>query len=201
MSPLEIFHYFEKEPIESFDINRYVRMLQEEGIYESPTSTKTAQGGAEVATEATQRKRNANADMFMHELETDPAAALSQLKALPVDLQSLELINVLLFSGALDNYDPPSLLRDYIQHALRFVEHVGLEGLDSEDSWTVSPASNRKEDQERLIKLLILFMRNLLARRVVTPQTFYFEIQEICIRFIWVKEVRDFRSDLEVGVL
>ena len=185
--------------MKDFEIDRYVRMLEEEGIYEPASATKTAKGRVKPAKETLQQSKRAHEADFTRELEKNPIDALNRFKTLPVDLQSLELINSLLFSGDLDDYDPPSLMLEYIQHALRHIEHICPEGGSLDGSEAASSMSGRKDDQIRAVKLLILFMRNLLGRNVINPQTSYFEIQEICVRFIWIKEVRDFRVDLEAG--
>ncbi|KAL9080702.1 MAG: hypothetical protein Q9157_000589 [Trypethelium eluteriae] len=199
-SPSQIFHNLGNSPVKGFNIDRYIRMLEEEGIYEPRTSVKTTQGNGELETGMVYQNKHAFGEDLQYELKQNPPAALDRLRALPVDLRSLELINSLLFSGVLDDYDPPGLMQDYIQHALRYVEQIGLEDTGADGQGPVISANGRKEDQIRAIKLLILFVRNLLTQNVINPQTSYFEIQEICVRFIWVKEVRDFRSDLEIGV-
>ncbi|KAI9693609.1 MAG: hypothetical protein M1822_002880 [Bathelium mastoideum] len=199
-SPLEIFLCLQDAPAKDFNVDEYVRMLEEEGIYEPAGSTNVAEGSVNRPTEAVQRNNCINKDDFSYELERDPVTALNRLNTLPVDLQSLELVNSLLFSGSLDDYDPPRLIQDYIQHALRYVERIGLEPHGLQEPSVAVTTRGRKDDQVRAIKLLILFVRNLLARGVINPQSSYFEIQEICVRFIWIKEVRDFRNDLEAGV-
>ena len=182
-----------------FNVNQYIRMLEEEGIYEPKTSDSTAQARDTPATNSV-RDSYKNKDDFLYRLKKDPVTTLDKLKDLPVDLQSLELINSLLFSGSLDDYDPTSFVQDYIQHALRCIEHLGPDAENSQDASALASGSGRRDDQLRAIKLLILFIRNLLTRNVLSLQTSYFELQEICVRFIWVKEVRDLKNDLESGV-
>ncbi|KAL9095565.1 MAG: hypothetical protein Q9165_001997 [Trypethelium subeluteriae] len=199
-SPSQIFHNVGNSPKQNFNIDGYIRMLEEEGIYEPKNSTKTTPGNGELETATARQNKHAIGEDLQYELKQNPTAALDRLRTLPVNLQSLELINSLLFSGVLDNYDPPGLMQDCIQHALRYIEHIGIDDADAEGQGPVTSTNGRKEDQSRAIKLLILFVRNLLTQNVINPQTSYFEIQEICVRFIWVKEVREFRSDLEAGV-
>ena len=55
---------------------------------------------------------------------------------------------------------------------------------------------NGREAQIRAIKLLVLFMTNLVRRGFVDPQSIYYEAQEICVRYIWVSDVRAFRAFL-----
>ena len=57
-----------------------------------------------------------------------------------------------------------------------------------------------KEAQSRAVKLLLLFIKNLIVKDLLGTQWFYLEIEEICVRYVWIKEVRDFRTFLEEGV-
>ena len=53
-----------------------------------------------------------------------------------------------------------------------------------------------RDEQIRAIKLLVLFMSSLVRKGLVDPQCIYYEAQEICIRYIWISEVREFRTFL-----
>jgi len=44
---------------------------------------------------------------------------------------------------------------------------------------------------------LVMFMKNLLRKRLLPVQEMAFDLEEICVRFIWIVEVRDFRKFLE----
>jgi hypothetical protein len=48
--------------------------------------------------------------------------------------------------------------------------------------------------------VLLLFIKNLIRKGLVGTEVLYFEIQEICVRYIWIKEVRDFKTWVEQGV-
>jgi len=50
------------------------------------------------------------------------------------------------------------------------------------------------------VKLLVLFVRNLIRKGMVGPEQMFYEIQEICVRYVWVREVREFRAFIEEGV-
>ena len=54
-----------------------------------------------------------------------------------------------------------------------------------------------REAQCRAVKLLLLFVKNLIRKGLVGTDVLYFEIQEICVRYVWIKEVRDFRLWIE----
>jgi hypothetical protein len=38
-----------------------------------------------------------------------------------------------------------------------------------------------------------------MRKGLVGPQVLYFEVQEICVRYVWVREVREFRNWVEGG--
>ncbi|CBX98840.1 hypothetical protein IAQ61_007542 [Plenodomus lingam] len=50
-----------------------------------------------------------------------------------------------------------------------------------------------KEAQARHVRLLLLFIKSLIRKRLLGMDTLYFEIQEICYRYVWIGEVREFR--------
>lgn len=51
-----------------------------------------------------------------------------------------------------------------------------------------------REEIARLVTLLLLFMRSLYRKGIVEPASLDWELQELCIRYIWVEEVREFRK-------
>jgi len=69
--------------------------------------------------------------------------------------------------------DVLGLVRDYIQHGLRQIE--ALEG----------------EAQARAVRLLHLFVRNLLVKGFVVAEQIRFELLELGMRYVWVKEIRE----------
>ena len=60
-----------------------------------------------------------------------------------------------------------------------------------------------REEIARLVTLLLLFMRSLYRKGIVARASLDWELQELCVRYIWVEEVREFRKgfrpDLGVG--
>jgi hypothetical protein len=60
-----------------------------------------------------------------------------------------------------------------------------------------------REEIARLVTLLLLFMRSLYRKGIVARASLDWELQELCVRYIWVEEVREFRKgfrpDLRVG--
>jgi hypothetical protein len=49
------------------------------------------------------------------------------------------------------------------------------------------------------VRLLLLFIKNLMRKGLVGIEVLYFEIQEICVRYVWIREVREFRGWVEEG--
>ncbi|KAF2462144.1 hypothetical protein BDY21DRAFT_7965 [Lineolata rhizophorae] len=119
--------------------------------------------------------------------------ALRKLAKLPLELPSLERINALLADGdALRaecpkgvNITPVELAREFVQHCLHLLEdEIRMYG---------------REVFVRAVRLLVLFVRNLVVKALVDPEELFFEIMELTTRYIWVKEVRDLRSFMEGG--
>ena len=73
----------------------------------------------------------------------------------------------------------------------------GTEDVSSNDyNAVVATGDTGRIAQIRAIKLLVLFMTNFVRKGLVDPQRIYFEAQEVCVRYIWVGEVRTFRAFL-----
>lgn len=147
-------------------------------------------------------------------IEADPANALAMLSHLPIDIPSLDRLTLLLQSGDLAEYglDRATVTRHYLQHGLRQIESMasssgsgerGLsggrmreDGTGPDDGYS---GPRGRDAQARAVRLLVLFVRNLVRKALVPPEELYFEIQEICVRFVWIREVREFRAFLEEG--
>ena len=58
-----------------------------------------------------------------------------------------------------------------------------------------------REAQARAVKLLVLFMKNLIKRGIASaePAGLLYEVEEVCVRYMFLPEVRDFRRWLEGG--
>ncbi|KAF2709967.1 hypothetical protein K504DRAFT_454346 [Pleomassaria siparia CBS 279.74] len=208
----------------SFDIVPYIQMLEEEGIYEKtsfpdqgPEDCRT--GSIETTKEVMTPRRPKLSDFqqwkqqVLSRLESNPESAIQELTHLPIELSSLDFLTTLLQDNMLERYsiDPAPVISDYIQHSLRLTEQMGeppdpaSEGSFAGVSITGSNGNSGqgighgREAQTRAVKLLLLFIRNLIRKALLPPEAIYFEIQEICVRYVWIKEVRDFRSFIEDG--
>ncbi|KAL2357283.1 hypothetical protein BJ546DRAFT_437235 [Cryomyces antarcticus] len=197
--------------LEPFDVRPYVKLLEEEGIYEKTpeleaenrierdtaqeTDTATESFGLEPAagTRAKNKSKASHAEPFKH-------APLESLVDLPIDLPSLELINDRLSDQSLNADEASGFVRTYIQHGLRDIERT-IKHVPTDNEMTTADSPYTDPDsQTRALKLLVLFIKNLIRKSIVAPEQIYYEIQEICVRYMWVKEVRDFRNFMETGV-
>lgn len=51
-----------------------------------------------------------------------------------------------------------------------------------------------KEAQSRAVIILLLFIKSSISKGFLEATSLFFELQEICVRYVWIKEVRDFRA-------
>lgn len=224
----------QKEKV-AFDINTYIRILEDEGIYEratpaTPSPSTTSDQQSERSTPSTQQWRKS----LLSRLETHPESTIQELTHLPIDLPTLDLLTTLLQEKTLQklSIDPTNTIRSYLQHALRTLESMSqppnpispttehapnrhTNNDNNANDLTADPTLSHEQQQQqqlhqpptersrpaqiRAIKLLLLFMRNLIRKALIPPEDLYFEIQEICVRYVWVKEVREFRDFVERG--
>ena len=214
-TPRQLYHALvnrvSKKP---FDITLYVHMLEDEGVYDK---TPEPQAPSRQQRKDEQHRNNASQQWkedMAWKLEEQPDAALQELSHLPLELSSLDFLTTLLTNRTLESYaiDPAPVVTSYIQHALRLTEQMGEPpGMSSQDTLNAdSEASGHadrsgvreygKEAQGRAVRLLLLFIKSLIRKQLLGIQVLYFEIQEICVRYVWIKEVRDFRVWVEEGV-
>ena len=208
----------------AFDIRIYICMLEEEGIYEpSPrpppsTSTTTLSKASHKSFPAAEETHNEPHILsfqdwkqdLLSRLTSDSATALEDLTRLPIALPALDFLTTLLLNRTLkkQNIDSAPIITSYIQHGLRLVEHMGQPpGLDIKPphqtvigiETDMNTLDHGREAQSRAVRLLLLFIKNLIRKELVGPEVLYFEIQEICVRYVWIKEVREFRTWVEEG--
>ncbi len=197
-------------------------MLEDEDVYERPAgrdSTPDAHlaHGPVIGLYSSQ-------DEVEAALRLDPDYTLHQLTHLPVELPALELWNGLLASKTLDGLvqDTSTVVCDFIQHGLRGIESAlepydgsptvlsAYGGSDFDDELGSGDDDSRSsrssahavlvdrsaDGQGRIIRLMVLFVRNLLRKRLVDQSALFFELQELCVRYLWVPEVRDLRAAL-----
>ncbi|OJD34221.1 2-5a-dependent ribonuclease [Diplodia corticola] len=131
--------------------------------------------------------------------QKQPDQAQQMLVNLPIDLASMEIINGVLASGEA-NLESPVIACNYIQHGLRTLEDSSSNGStgtnESEEPYF---PSFDPEERKRKVKLLVLFIRNLIRRGLVPADSLQYDIQEICVRFAPIKEVRDLKHWFQTG--
>ncbi|OCL07480.1 hypothetical protein AOQ84DRAFT_57952 [Glonium stellatum] len=214
-SPKSLHASLQSWSIPNFDTSTFITILEDEGIYEKTAARETAL----PSSSRPHKERQNTTQVLLSHLESSPATAIPILTRLPLDLPSLDLLTKLLQNRTLEglSIDPVPVIRDYVQHSLRLVERMsfsrsdfstyssfaserreGNENMDNEDQIGTTPTHDR-EAQIRAVKLLLLFIRNLIRKALLPPEDIYFEIQEICVRYVWIKEVREFRAFIEQG--
>ncbi|KAF2014974.1 hypothetical protein BU24DRAFT_225904 [Aaosphaeria arxii CBS 175.79] len=193
-SPRELLSEYTKESkSRKFDVGVYIRMLEEEGIYEPSMSSsdgvptpQSAPAAADVQDGKSAAKKDWKQDLLTR-LETDPESAVQDLTRLPLSLPSLDFLTTLLQDNTLANLpilaSPSALMRDYIQHCLRLIESMSLPPPASTASppHDVNDHGHGRLAQSRAVKLLLLFLRSSIRKNLVQPDELYFEIQEICV--------------------
>lgn len=129
--------------------------------------------------------------------ESDQAQQI--LVNLPIDLASMEIINGVFLSGK-TNLDNTVVACNYIQHGLRKLEDSSSDGsTGTNDSDEPYSPSLDPEEKKRKVKLLVLFIRNLIRRGLVPADSLQYDIQEICVRYAPIKEVRDLKHWFQTG--
>ena len=150
-------------------------------------------------------------------VRVSPEECFHWLVRLPVNLKALDFINKVVTSDIPAKFErkPADLARDFLQHALRKIENMNGSGSDTPRSHSPllsdSPRSASrffpagsagdvhasKEDMIRAIDLLIVFLRNVISRAVLNLDEAFLDVNEICVRYIWLPQVRDFRAWLD----
>ena len=233
--------YDARRPGTPFDVQPYVRMLEEEGIYEpspvppTPIATlpKPTHSDATAADEsiypsgkpsgiptfptrqeyiATRRHTlKAWKDLVLSNLDTNPKWVVEQLTHLPIALPALEFLTDLVTNHSLSMHsiDAKEVVLCFIQHALRLVEHMGqlpdpnVEAPHQTEIGIETDNGLGRDAQSRAISLLILFLRNLIRKGLVVvdpsaENTLYYDIKGMCTSYVWMKEVRDFKTSINI---
>lgn len=214
--------YDARYPGTPFDVRPYVRMLEEEGVYD-PSSTPTAastQPDISLIEEPTKPPRKLTFEEWKRDFvarirTTQVWITIEELTHLPIALPTLDFLTTLItdFTLARNKIDYKTVISLYTQHALRLIEYMGQ---PPERAGTPPPQTDvglgtatsvldhGQEAQSRAIRLLLLFLKNLIRRGLVDvapseDTTLYYEIQEICVRYVWIREVREFRTWIDEG--
>ncbi|KAH7385975.1 hypothetical protein BKA66DRAFT_415773 [Pyrenochaeta sp. MPI-SDFR-AT-0127] len=208
-TPRELHHAVIKLGLRKpFDIQTYIQMLVEEGIYDRIPEPKVPAWKRKKEQHRNNASKQWKKDM-LQKLREHPDVAVQELTRLPLELSYLDFLTTLLTDHTLEqlSIDPAPVINSYIQHSLRLVEQMEKPPTDSSvndnTDGSVDHASiweYGKEAQSRAVRLLLLFIKSLIRKELLGTEVLYFEIQEICVRYVWIKEVRDFRTWVEEGV-
>jgi len=227
-TPMEVYDELANKGLSApFDIETYVQMLEDEGIYESRAEPQPVNPGPSV-----QRTEQAHVDSqllyrpmsrdsspqdalqkqkdeILSMLNTQPESAIFALTRLPIAIPYLDFLTTLLADSTLQNHniEPAPIVTLYIQHALRSVERA--ERPPSPESQPGMGVNGRAEQngeleygrdvQTRYIRLLLLFIKSLVRKGLVELEVLFYEIQEITVRYVWIQEVREFKRWTEGG--
>lgn len=119
---------------------------------------------------------------------TRRSEVLSTLSSLPVALATLDLVNRLIAqSRLLTEGETSLLLHGFLANAIRSAEAMaeGTAGYDGEYG------VGGRRAQTRQVQLLCLFITSLLRTGVVDAKEVFYEVQELGVRFVFVKEARE----------
>lgn len=161
--------------------------------------------------------KNSNEGMtfpdFQNYLSNAPSEALHDLVRLPPTYRNLDLVNQVLTAQStasllvLFAIDRSDIARQFLEHALRQMEPAAanpagpVQSPDAAADAEQQPEGLSKEDAARSATLLTVFLRNVLARGVLRLDDAWFDIQELCVRFIWVPAVLEFRKWLREATM
>jgi hypothetical protein len=207
-----------------FDLKPYIRMLEDEGIYEKTPEPETAASVSSVSEfhgQANDRPTNVDKtelsledsiqrqkDDILRNLELQPETAIFDITRLPITLTYLDFLTTILTDRVLEKHsiDPAPVITQYIQHALRTVERMDKPPSPSAEATSEELRAESevleygKEAQSRCIQLLLLFIKSLIRKGLIELDVLFYEIAEITVRYVWIKEVREFRTWAEEGV-
>lgn len=99
---------------------------------------------------------------------------LGSLELLPITLGSLEMLNDLTQTQLLSNGEIVHLVHGVLANGVRTAETMGA-----------------RQAQNRLVKLLCLFVQSVLRSEVVVVTDVYYHVQDLGVKFMSVKEARE----------
>ncbi|KAF1983238.1 hypothetical protein K402DRAFT_466257 [Aulographum hederae CBS 113979] len=192
---------------DSFDLSPFISVLESTEIWDQPTSPPLPPTKSDAP--ASKDGGESSLGNIVNALKSDPVYAVYTITHSPLDIASLELINGLFteYASLLDELgiDPDDIARDFLNFQLRKLEKAPAtlppdEAFPLPDEPGPSTQFEQPMDRETLVrsvKLLVLFVQNLVRKDLVKLWSILQEIQEICVRYIWIKDVREFKDFLE----
>jgi hypothetical protein len=223
-TPMEVYHELRTIDMSaSFDLQPYIKMLEDEGIYERRGESQPVAPGPSTQHPEQEHKDDGpltppspedalqkQKDGILQMLNKQPESAIFALTRLPIAIPYLDFLTTLLADFTLEKYniDPAPIVTQYIQHSLRSIERAERPASASSqpELGDYGRAEHNggmeygKDAQTQYIRLLLLFIKSLIRKGLVELDVLYYEIQEITVRYVWIKEVRDFKRWAEEGV-
>jgi hypothetical protein len=147
-----------------------------------------------------------------------PGDALQWLIHLPPTLAALDFLTKMLSAGdesfKLYGVSAADVAREHLQQALRHIEELGsvanrnLARSGESDAGSSNAAGGGGADgpeggaaeQAQAVKVLVVYLRNLIGRGILPLDIVYLDVQEVCVRYIFLAEVREFRTWLQGAV-
>jgi hypothetical protein len=215
-TPMEVYHELRTIDMSAgFDLQPYIKMLEDEGIYERRAESQPVAPGP--STQHTEQEHTSPVDALQKQkydilqmLNKQPESAIFALTRLPIAIPYLDFLTTLLADFTLEKYniDPAPIVTQYIQHSLRSIERAERPAsASSQPELGVNGQAEHnggmeygKDAQTQYVRLLLLFIKSLIRKGLVELDVLYYEIQEITVRYVWIKEVRDFKRWAEEGV-
>ena len=139
--------------------------------------------------------------------EINPEEVSHALMRLLLDMGSLELLTRLLERETFKatGVDANLITREYVKHGLRINERLSTAtsshsttGAAAPDGFnTINDTPSGRDEQIQAVKLLIMYMKNYLRKGLLLVQELLFDIEGLCVQYIWIAEVWESRRSLE----
>ncbi|KAF2822116.1 hypothetical protein CC86DRAFT_358166 [Ophiobolus disseminans] len=207
----------------SFDVQPFIRILEDEGIYEKAPKAQETAHEKRSASQSIPPSANGNndniptiphttslssekslqdeKDIILHKLSSyrDQDAAIAQIMHLPLAIPYLDFFTTLVADHVFEKcgIEPLPVITRYIQSALRTIEHATEPPVTPHAA--IAGAQYGKDAQMRYTQLLVLFIKSLIRKGLVQVGDLEFEIAEITVRLVWIPEVREFKAWLWSG--
>jgi hypothetical protein len=136
-----------------------------------------------------------------------PGDALQWLIHLPPTLAGLDFLTKILSAGdepfKLYGVSAAEVAREHLQHALRHIEDLGAAAVhrgETNSAGAGEAPEGGAAEQAQAVKVLVVYLRNLIGRGILPLDIVYLDIREVCVRYIFLPEVREFRTWLQGAV-
>ncbi|CAG5161768.1 uncharacterized protein ALTATR162_LOCUS6091 [Alternaria atra] len=212
----------DEDALAAFDPLPYMQMLVEEEVWDKlpESQVRASERPAQKPIPTAKEKKSLHKgqaqevdssqswdDVILRKLKEEPEQAVQELEHLPLEIPSLDFLTKLHVNRTFEDLgiDGQDVTLHYIQHALRLIEKMEAPPPTSQQDTTTNGPTNGvgngipiveygKEAQSRAVIILLLFIKSSISKGFLEATSLFFELQEICVRYVWIKEVRDFRA-------